>query len=228
MPKTSQRPAPRIAPSILTADLGNLAAEIRRVSDAGADYVHLDVMDGRFVPNISIGLPVVESVRQVTTLPLDVHLMIVEPEQYIGRFAEAGADLITIQVEACRHVHRTLQQIRELGCQVGLALNPGTSISAIEEIAELVDVVLVMSVNPGFGGQTFITTSLNKIERVRALLDSVNPDAFIEVDGGIKPENAREIWEAGTDILVVGSAIFSPERSVAEAIGEFRVVFSPS
>ncbi|HEX3722334.1 MAG TPA: ribulose-phosphate 3-epimerase [Nitrolancea sp.] len=222
MPKTGHRPSPRIAPSILTADLGNLAAEIRRVSDAGADYVHLDVMDGRFVPNISIGLPVVESVRQVTTLPLDIHLMIVEPERYIARFADAGADLITVQVEACRHVHRTLQQIRELGCQAGLALNPGTSVSAIEEVLGLVDVVLVMSVNPGFGGQSFISTSLQKIERVRALLDSANPEAFIEVDGGIKPENAREIWQAGADILVAGSAIFSRERTVTESIDAFR------
>ena len=225
MPKSSQRPAPRIAPSILTADLGHLDDEIKRVAEAGADYVHLDVMDGRFVPNISIGLPVVESVRQSTTLPLDVHLMIVEPEQYLERFAFAGADLITVQVEACRHAHRTLQQIRELGCQVGLALNPGTPVTAIEEVAELVDMILVMSVNPGFGGQSFIPSSLSKIERIRTLLDAVNPDALIEVDGGIKPENARAIWGAGADILVAGSAIFSPERSVAEAVEAFRIEF---
>jgi ribulose-phosphate 3-epimerase len=225
MPKNSQRSAPRIAPSILTADLGHLDDEIRRVSDAKSDYVHLDVMDGRFVPNISIGLPVIESVRQSTTLPLDVHLMIVEPERYLDRFAMAGADLITVHVEACRHIHRTLQQIREIGCQVGLALNPGTPMSSIEEVAELVDVVLVMSVNPGFGGQSFIPTALSKIKRTRSLLDAVNPGALVEVDGGIKPENAREIWEAGADILVAGSAIFSPERSVAEAIEAFRALF---
>jgi ribulose-phosphate 3-epimerase len=225
MPKNSQRSAPRIAPSILTADLGHLDDEIRRVSDAKSDYVHLDVMDGRFVPNISIGLPVIESVRQSTTLPLDVHLMIVEPERYLDRFAMAGADLITVHVEACRHIHRTLQQIREIGCQVGLALNPGTPVSSIEEVAELVDVVLVMSVNPGFGGQSFIPTALSKIKRTRSLLDAVNPGALVEVDGGIKPENAHEIWEAGADILVAGSAIFSPERSVAEAIEAFRELF---
>jgi len=226
MPKNGQRSTPRIAPSILTADLGHLNDEIRRVTEAKSDYVHLDVMDGRFVPNISIGLPVIESVRQSTTLPLDVHLMIAEPEHYLERFAEAGADLITVHVEACRHIHRTLQQIRETGCQVGVALNPGTPLSAIEEVAVLVDVVLVMSVNPGFGGQAFIPTSLSKLKRTRALLSAVNPEALIEIDGGIKPENAREIWEAGADILVAGSAIFSPERSVAEAIDAFRAVFA--
>jgi ribulose-phosphate 3-epimerase len=225
MPESQQRPAPRLAPSILAADLGHLDAEIRRAGDGGADYIHIDVMDGRFVPNISIGLPVVEAARRATTLPLDVHLMIVEPERYVERFAEAGADLITVQVEACVHVHRTLQQIREAGCQAGLALNPGTPVSAIEEVASLLDVVLVMSVNPGFGGQSFIPTSLSKIGRVRTLLDAVNPVALIEVDGGIKPENAREIWQAGAGILVAGTAIFSPERSVAESIEAFRSVF---
>lgn len=225
MPDSEQRSGPLLAPSILAADLGHLDDEIRSATDAGADYVHVDVMDGRFVPNISIGIPVVEAARQATTLPLDVHLMIVEPERYIERFAEAGADLITVQVEACVHVHRTLQQIREAGCQVGLALNPGTPVSAIQEVASLVDVVLVMSVNPGFGGQSFIPTSLSKIERIRALLDAVNPDALIEVDGGIKPENAREVWQAGAGILVAGTAIFSPERTVAESIDEFHAAF---
>ena len=225
MPDSDQRPGPRLAPSILAADLGHLDDEIRRASDGGADYVHIDVMDGRFVPNISIGVPVVEASRRATTLPLDVHLMIVEPERYIERFAEAGADLITVQFEACVHVHRTLQQIREAGCQVGLALNPGTPVTAIEEIASLVDVVLVMSVNPGFGGQSFIPTSLGKIERVRTLLDARNPEALIEVDGGIKPENAREVWQAGAGILVAGTAMFSPDRSVSDSIDAFRSVF---
>jgi ribulose-phosphate 3-epimerase len=225
MPDYESRPGPRLAPSILAADLGHLDDEIRRATEGGADYVHIDVMDGRFVPNISIGVPVVEAVRRATTLPLDVHLMIVEPERYIERFAEAGADLITVQVEACVHVHRTLQHIREAGCQAGLALNPGTPVSAIEEVASLLDIVLVMSVNPGFGGQSFIPTSLDKIARVRALLDTVNPEAQIEVDGGIKPENALQIWQAGAGILVAGTAIFSPDRSVAEAIEAFRSVF---
>jgi ribulose-phosphate 3-epimerase len=225
MPDSERHPGPKLAPSILAADLGHLEDEIRRASDGGADYVHIDVMDGCFVPNISIGLPVVEAVRRATTLPLDVHLMIVEPERYIERFAEAGADLITVQVEACVHVHRTLQQIREAGCQAGLALNPGTSVSAIEEVASLLDVVLVMSVNPGFGGQSFIPTALSKIERVRAMLDAVNPEALIEVDGGIKPENARQVWQAGAGILVAGTAIFSPDRSVAESIEAFHSVF---
>ena len=225
MPNNGSRSVPRIAPSILTADLGHLNDEVRRVTDAKCDYIHLDVMDGRFVPNISIGLPVIESVRRATNLPLDVHLMILEPELYLERFATAGADLITVHVEACRHVHRTLQQIREFGCQVGIALNPGTSVSAIEEVAELVDVVLVMSVNPGFGGQSFISTSLSKISRTRVLLDATNPSALIEVDGGIKPENAREVRDAGANILVAGSAIFSPDRSVDEAVYAFRAAF---
>ncbi len=225
MPENGQHSGPRLAPSILAADLGHLEDEIRAAVDGGADYVHIDVMDGRFVPNISIGVPVVEAARRVTTLPLDVHLMIVEPERYIERFAEAGADLLTVQVEACVHVHRTLQQIREVGCQVGLALNPGTPVCVLEEIASLLDVVLVMSVNPGFGGQSFIPTSLRKIQRVRELLDAVNPEALIEVDGGIKPENAREVWQAGAGILVAGTAIYSSDRSVAESIDAFRAVF---
>lgn len=213
-----------LAPSILTADLGHLADEIRRVESAGADYIHLDVMDGRFVPNISIGLPVVSAIRRVTSLPLDVHLMIVEPEKYLEQFAEAGADILTVHVEACPHIHRTLQQIRVIGCQAGVAFNPGTAVDRITLLAEVVDLVLVMSVNPGFGGQSFIPSSVQKLRRVRHLLDDAGSSAHIEIDGGIKPENAREVWEAGADIIVAGSAIFGPAMSVEDAVQAFRAV----
>ncbi len=214
-----------LAPSILTADLGYLADEIQRAEAAGVDYIHLDVMDGRFVPNISIGLPIVEAVRRSTSLPLDVHLMIVEPERYIPQFAAAGADILTVHVEACPHIHRTLQQIRELGCQAGLALNPGTDVAPVALLADIVDLVLVMSVNPGFGGQSFISSALQKVAAVRSILDATRSPALIEIDGGIKPDNAREIWGAGADVLVAGSAIYAPNISVEDAVKRFRAVF---
>lgn len=225
MPDQSERPHPLIAPSILTADLGRLADEIRRAEEAGVDYIHLDVMDGRFVPNISIGLPVIESIRRMTSLPLDVHLMIVEPERYIPQFVSAGADILTVHTEACPHIHRTVQQIHESGCQAGVALNPATPIAAIELIAELVDIILIMSVNPGFGGQSFIPMALSKLRQARALLDATTSDALIEIDGGIKPENAFEVWRAGADVLVAGSAIYAPDVSVDEAVNRFRSIF---
>ncbi len=226
MPEQVGRPGPLLAPSILTADLGHLHNEIKRVEASGVDYIHLDVMDGRFVPNISIGLPIVEAVRSATTLPLDVHLMIVEPDRFIPQFASAGADILTVHLEACPHVHRTLQQIRETGCQSGIAVNPGTPVDSIGLIAEVVDLVLVMSVNPGFGGQSFIPNALPKLRRVRSILDLAGSPALIEIDGGIKPSIAREVWEAGADVLVAGSAIYTPEISVAEAVREFRSVFA--
>ncbi|MGA7668917.1 MAG: ribulose-phosphate 3-epimerase [Nitrolancea sp.] len=226
MPETSDRARPLLSPSILTADLGGLTDEIRRAESAGVDYIHLDVMDGRFVPNISIGLPIIEAVRRATSLPLDVHLMIVEPERYIPQFANAGADILTVHLEACPHVHRTLQQIRESGCQAGLAFNPGTPIDALEYLTEVVDLVLVMSVNPGFGGQAFIPAVLSKLKRARALLDAAGSTAMLEIDGGIKPEIASRVWEAGADVLVAGSAIFRPDISVAEAVDQFRAEFA--
>ncbi len=225
MPDEMTRPSPLISPSILTADLGHLADEIRRAEDAGVDYIHLDVMDGRFVPNISIGLPIVAAVRKMTSLPLDVHLMIVEPEKYVGEFAAAGADILTVHSETSLHIFRTLQQIREAGCQSGLALNPGTPAAQVAEVATVVDLVLVMSVNPGFGGQAFIPSVLPKLGQVRDLLDAACSSALIEIDGGIKPNNAREVWEHGADILVAGSAIYAPDTSVSEAVARFRSVF---
>lgn len=225
MPEDTSRSRPLLAPSILTADLGHLADEIRRAEEAGVDYIHLDVMDGRFVPNISIGLPVVQAVRRMTALPLDVHLMIAEPERYITEFANAGADILTVHWEACTHVHRTLQWIREAGCQSGLALNPGTPASFIQPVADMVDLVLVMSVNPGFGSQSFIASVTPKLGEVRSILDSAESAALIEIDGGIKPENARQVWERGADVLVAGSAIYGPDLSVSEAVRRFRSVF---
>jgi ribulose-phosphate 3-epimerase len=225
MPEQTERPQPLLAPSILTADLGHLEDEIKRAEDAGVDYIHLDVMDGRFVPNLSIGLPIIEAVRRATSLPLDVHLMIVEPERYIPQFADAGADILTVHLEASPHVHRTLQQIREAGCQAGLALNPGTPVDSISLLTDVLDLVLVMSVNPGFGGQSFIAEALAKLTRVRSLLDVAKSDALIEIDGGIKPDNAREVWEAGADIIVAGSAIYTPDVEVDEAVERFRSIF---
>lgn len=219
------RPAPLISPSILTADFGHLADEIGRAEAAGVDYIHLDVMDGRFVPNISIGLPVVAAVREMTSLPLDVHLMIVEPEKYIDDFATAGADILTVHPEATPHIYRVLQQIREAGCQSGIALNPGTPAALIAEVADVVDLVLVMSVNPGFGGQSFIRSVLPKLGQARQILDQAGSPALIEIDGGIKPENAREVWERGADILVAGSAIYTDYMSVSDAVAGFRSAF---
>ena len=211
-----------IAPSVLTADLVRLADAVAAIEAAGADYVHLDVMDGRFVPNITIGIPVVEAVADVTRLPVDVHLMIVEPERYVDQFVAAGARIVTVHVEASIHLHRTVQRIREAGAQAGVALNPATPLAAIEEILPFVDLVLVMSVNPGFGGQTFIPTSLGKIERLRRMIDERGARAVIQVDGGIKASNIRRVVDAGADIIVAGSAVFTPERPVAEAMALLR------
>lgn len=211
-----------IAPSILTADLARLGDAMQALEAAGADYVHLDVMDGSFVPNISFGMSFVAALRAETRLPFDVHLMIVEPERYIDQFIDAGAQIVTVHVEACPHLHRTVQQIREAGAQAGVALNPATPLSAIEEILPFVDLVLIMSVNPGFGGQTFIPTALPKIARLREMIDAAGLRTLIEVDGGVKASNIRQVVEAGADVVVTGSAVFNPERSVAEAMAELR------
>jgi ribulose-phosphate 3-epimerase len=199
----------KVAPSILSADFGRLAEEVRAVEAAGADYIHVDVMDGRFVPNITIGPVVVEAVRKATKLPLDVHLMIVEPEKYIDDFVKAGASIVTVHVEACPHLNRTLHQIRDAGAKPSVVLNPSTSLSAIEEVLPFVDQVLVMSVNPGFGGQSFISTSVDKVRRLKQQLDARKlGNVDIEVDGGINAETAKLVVAAGATVLVAGSSVF--------------------
>lgn len=212
----------KVAPSILSADFGRLAAEVKAIEQAGADLVHVDVMDGRFVPNLTIGPLVVEAVKRSTTLPLDVHLMIVEPERYIGDFAKAGASIITVHQETCPHLHRTLQQIRAAGATPSVVLNPSTPLSAIEEVLDDVEQVLLMSVNPGFGGQAFIPSTVDKVRRLRALLDGRGRSHVdIEVDGGINPDTAKQVVAAGATVLVAGNAVFkSPDY--AKAIAALR------
>jgi len=197
-----------IAPSLLSADFGRLAEEVRAVEAAGADLLHIDVMDGRFVPNITIGPPVVAAIRKVATAPLDVHLMIVEPERYIEEFAKAGADVITVHAEATPHLQRAVARIRELGKKAGVSLNPSTSLSAIEWVLTDVDMVLIMSVNPGFGGQAFLPSSLGKVELLRTQLTRAGLNVDIQVDGGIKADNVAEVVASGANVIVSGSGIF--------------------
>jgi len=199
----------RIAPSILSADFARLADEVSRVEAGGADWLHVDVMDGHFVPNLTVGPPIVEALRKVTKLPLDVHLMITNADAYIREFADAGADYLTVHVEACPHLHRTVQAIKERGVKAGVTLNPATPLGSVEAILPDADLLLIMSVNPGFGGQSFIPSSLQKISQARAMIERVGSRALLEVDGGVKVENAAQIVAAGADILVSGSAIFS-------------------
>lgn len=212
----------KLAPSILSADFSRLGEEIAEVTKAGADYIHVDVMDGHFVPNITIGASVVASLRSWTGLPLDVHLMIERPEVHISQFAEAGADIITVHVEACTHLHRVIEAIKSLGVKAGVALNPATPISSLDEVLPMLDLVLVMTVNPGFGGQTFIESTMTKIARLREILDDRQAKAELEVDGGINAKIAPKVVEAGAEVLVAGAAIFNSKQGAGEALKEIR------
>jgi ribulose-phosphate 3-epimerase len=210
-----------IAPSLLAANFANLQHAVELVNESDADFFHLDIMDGLFVPNISFGIPVIQAVKKIAKKPLDVHLMIVQPERYFEKFKQSGADWLTIHIEACNHLHRALQEIRELGMKAGVSLNPHTPVSSLEEIITFADLILIMSVNPGFGGQKFIETSYEKIRKTKNLIVSSGSGALIEVDGGIDVNNAGKLFEAGADILVAGTTVFhSPD--VLKTIHELK------
>ncbi len=205
-----------IAPSILSADFARLADEIAQVEAGGADWIHVDVMDGRFVPNLTFGAKVIDTVRRLTSLPVDVHLMVVEPERYFDDFAAAGATRLTVHPEVSPHLHRQLTRIRELGCEAGAAINPSTPLSAVSEVIVELDLLLVMSVNPGFGGQRFIPASVDKVRRARAMLDAAGSEAWLQVDGGISRDTIADVWDAGATAFVAGNAIFSAADPGAE------------
>ena len=216
-----------IAPSILSADFGHLSRDVQAVEAAGAEWIHVDVMDGHFVPNITIGPLVTDAVRRATKLPVDVHLMIESPERFLEGFVKAGADRITVHQETCPHLHRTLQQIKDLGALPGVAVNPSTSLSSLEEVVPYVELILIMTVNPGFGGQAFIPTSAEKIRRARGLLDRFGRgDVLLQVDGGIGPKTASVVVEAGADVLVAGSAVFGHPEGAVEGVRSLKASIS--
>lgn len=206
----------KIAPSILSADFGHLADEIARCEAGGADWIHIDVMDGVFVPNLSYGAKVIETVRKLTSLPLDVHLMVVEPEKYFDDFVAAGATGLTIHQEAAPHLQRQLARIRQLGCLAGVALNPGTALSSVSEVLDDLDLLLIMTVNPGFGGQKFIPATFDKITRARRMLGDAKSNATLEVDGGVNRDTIEKVWRAGADTFVAGNAVFAAKDPAAE------------
>jgi ribulose-phosphate 3-epimerase len=206
-----------VSPSLLAADFGNLEKDVLMVNRSQADWLHLDIMDGVFVPNISFGFPVIEHVKKVASKPLDVHLMIIDPDRYLARFCDAGANILTVQYEACTHLHRTVTEIRNLGMKAGVALNPHTTVSHLENILPYIDMVLIMTVNPGFGGQSFIQESYNKISELRKLIDKSGYNTLIEVDGGIDTTNSARLIDAGVNVLVAGNSVFSsddPEETI--------------
>jgi len=212
----------KLAPSILSADFSRLGEQVAEVTRAGADYIHVDVMDGRFVPNITIGAPVVAAIRRWTDIPLDVHLMIEKPETQVEQFVNAGADIVTVHIEACPRIHRVVQKIKELGVKAGVSLNPGTPVSTLNEILPSLDLALVMTVNPGYGGQTFIESTLDKIAYLRAELDRKKLAAELEVDGGINTDTAPKVVKAGATVLVAGAAVFNSKQTVKETLEQIR------
>jgi len=216
------KPRVKLAPSILAADFSRLGEQVAEATKAGADYIHIDVMDGHFVPQITVGALTVAAIRKWTNLPLDVHLMIEAPEHQINQFADAGADIITVHIEACPHIHRVVQKVKEVGIKAGVALNPGTPIDTLTEVLPSLDLVLVMTVNPGFGGQTFIEAMLDKVASLRAELDRKGLAIELEVDGGINAEVAPRVVKAGARVLAAGSAVFNSGQTISEALGKIR------
>lgn len=212
-----------LAPSLLSADFANLKEEIRKIEEGGADYLHLDVMDGIYVPNISFGIPVIKSLRKITKMPFDVHLMIDRPERYIEDFVKAGADIITVHQEATTHLHRTIQLIKSFGVKAGVSLNPSTPVETLKYVMEDLDLILIMSVNPGFGGQSFIPAMIPKIKKVRKLIDERKLDIILEIDGGVKLDNVKEIVDHGVDLVVAGSAIFGAD-DIIQRTREFKKI----